>query len=265
MNEFVDTRGTLKTIESVIRYIRQIYPGKSIELFSHPVTISPGLPKHRYSYDSFQFNTRLERKAVAQGAPLDLDDGGPDVISRYQKGYNQGRVPWIVMQEIGFEDCDYISIERPWQNWIQIAKIWPVELHVPCREPLEHLMSQCNYIHQKFDCEATDLVKEVRKCFVHSERFHAKLTEVKNLTMKCFNAAPVEPYLEYMDQLLQKKRIPRKYIHRTTNDHRNREKECIWKNQTLADNVLEILLSHDYYRWCNQCIGSDNDLLRQER
>ena len=168
-----------------------------------------------------------------------------------------------VMREIGFENCDYISLESNWQEWIDIAKIWPLELHVPCRDPIEHLMSKCNFRNHRFNCNASNLVNEIKRCAVKEDRFHGKLTQLDNVTLKCFPAAPVKPYLEYMDQYLQKRRVKTNYIHRSTNKQRKKENECIWNNQTLANTVLKVLLSQDYYRWCNGCMGSKNDLAMQ--
>ena len=218
--------------------------------------------QNSYSYDAFQFNKRMERKTESQEEGiLDIKDGGPDLISQQYRDYNRGRVHPNVMDEIGFEDCDYISLETRWQAWSNISKVWPLELHVPCRDPLEHLMSQCNHVKKQFDCDSPDLKEQVKKCIVTDKRFHVRLKNVPNLTMKCFNAVPVEPYLEYMDQYLQRKRLKTQYIHRSSNSHRDRQQECIWKNEIVANAVLKILLSNNYFRWCHECIGSNNDLL----
>ena len=51
-------------------------------------------------------------------------------------------------------------------------------------------------------------------------------------------------------------------IHRDTNKKRNKTRECIWKDRNLdvKAEVLNILLNHDYYRYCDECIGSADDL-----
>ncbi len=190
---------------------------------------------------------------------------GKDIISEKYEGYNRGRVFPTIMDEIGFEDCDYIALEFKWVNWIDIAAMWPLQLNVPCREPLEHLMSQCNYQNISFDCNATDLHLGVEKCLIGMSRFHLKMTQLQNVTMKCFNPIPVKPYLELMDQFLQRKRIEIPYVHRDSNKPRHKDDECIWENPDVADRVLKILHSFDYYKWCKECIGSENDLLRVPR
>lgn len=144
---------------------------------------------------------------------------------------------------------------------MDVAKIWPLELHVPCRDPLKHLMSQCNHQHLVFDCEASDLREQVRNCLTRFERFSTNLAQVQNLTLKCFNPIPIEPYLQYMDHILEKKRLETNYVHRDTNDPRHEENECIWNSPLVAKRVLDILYDHEYYQWCQDCMGSENNIL----
>lgn len=215
-----------------------------------------------YSYDAVQMNKRDEEWAKAHRGQVTVKNGGPDIISEKYEQYSRGRVPPLVMKEIGFEDCDYISMETSWMIWKSVAKVWPLELHVPCRDPLEHLMSQCNHRYHKFNCGAKNLRDEVKRCLLDPERFDAQLARLDKVSLKCFSAVPMEPYLEYMDQFLQRKRVETPYVHRDSNKPRHKDQECIWKNQTTADRVLEILYTYDYYHWCRDCMGSEHDLLR---
>lgn len=194
--------------------------------------------------------------------------GGPDLISYKYPNFNRGRVSPEVMREIGFEDCDYISLELPWEIWKEIAPLWPMELHVPCRDPLDHFMSQCNHKGIEWNCEddtwnqdSTTLWDQIDACLVGMDRFNFLLTRIDQLQLKCFTPIPIEPYLEYMDQYLQRKRIPMPYIHRSSNTPRIKATECIWKNTALAERVLKYLRGYDYYRWCQECLGTENDLL----
>jgi hypothetical protein len=53
-----------------------------------------------WSYDAYQFNERVNASGSSSvHAPKDM-------ISQQYKGYNRGKVPGKVMNEIGFEDCD---------------------------------------------------------------------------------------------------------------------------------------------------------------
>ncbi len=229
-----------------------------MEHFDHQVSYHRPIS---YSYDAVQFNQRVKTMVESTGV-ADLNKvGGPDLISNKYKDFNRGRVKPDIMQEIGFEDCDYISLELPWDTWTGIAQMWPLELHVPCRDPLDHLMSQCNHRKKEFDCDSNDIPGQVDDCLIGADRFDNSLIQMNHLTLKCFNPIPIEPYLEYMNRYLQKKRIQTSYVHRTSNLPRIKASECIWKNKAMADLVLKILNGYDYYRWCQQCMGSQNDLM----
>jgi hypothetical protein len=188
-----------------------------------------------------------------------------DSISELYPNHNRGRVPGPIINETGFEDCDYISLERPWESWINVAQLWPLELHVPCRDPLKHLMSQCNHRHVVFNCEAHNLEHEVEKCLTRFERFSTDLLQVPDLTLKCFNPIPIQPYLQYMGNILEKKRLETNYVHRDTNDPRHEETECIWNSTTISNQVLDILYEYEYYQWCKDCMDSESNLLGHSR
>jgi hypothetical protein len=194
-----------------------------------------------YSYDAYQFNERVNASGNSSVyAPK-------DVISQLCKNdYNRGRVPKGLMSEIGFEDCDYISLEGSWKTWKIFKELPSLELHVPCRDPLSHLMSQCNFREIRFNCTTDDLPYEIESCIVADKRFSRDLEKEKNINLKCFNPIPVEPYLEYMSERLQRKRIDSSvYVHRDTNMPRNNKYlECIWNEPDVATQVRGIMLQN---------------------
>lgn len=196
-----------------------------------------------YSFDYFHHNLRLKNATRGQ--------------------WKRGKVDPKEMEEIGFEDCDWISQESIWTFWEQFENWFvPMELHVPCRDPVDHLMSQCNFRGINFECDR-DPVESVQKCTVAMQRFSLKLeTEYKNITLKCFDDSyTFSKYIKYMDERLQKRRIQSSYVFRSTNKPRKKEQECIWNNTGLQEEVKAHLInSHDYYEYCNRCIGSENDL-----
>jgi hypothetical protein len=209
-----------------------------------------------YSYDAFQLNKRFS----GSGAH-DVKANLGDLVSKAYSGHNRGKVPAEVMGEIGFEDCDYISMERGWKLWKQF-RVWSMELHVPCRDPLGHLMSQCNYKQKTFNCKAANLGKEIGRCMIAMNRFSHQLANQPNISLKCFDSIPPHNYIEYMGHKLQRKRIESDYVHRSSNRPRDKEQECIWDSPDVASAVEDILLSkYDYYRFCDQCLGSKNDIL----
>ncbi|CAB9509777.1 expressed unknown protein [Seminavis robusta] len=171
----------------------------------------------------------------------------------------------------GFEDCDYIALEEKPDFWTPLfQQLGPIELHVPCREPLQHLRSMCNYannwrgIRRIFNCSATDLRQEVQNCDAGLFRLQQSFRQQPNMTaLKCFDPLPPQRYTDYMGDILQPKRLPSEYVHRETNlPHDKSFTECIW-NQTKEwqDNLLQIMRKHwYYYNFCHSCLGSKHDL-----
>jgi hypothetical protein len=193
-----------------------------------------------YSYDAYQFNERAANSGETLLKKIAVKSD--DLIAKQFKKHDRGRVPGKIMQEIGFEDCDYISMESPWKFWKKFNdKEWPwpssLELHVPCRDPLRHLMSQCNHKSKHFNCTAEDLPHEISKCLVGNGRFSRALEKQSNIDLKCFNPIPMEPYLEYMAERLQRKRIEAAYFHRDSNTPRDKGSECIWNDPDVAKQV----------------------------
>ena len=189
----------------------------------------------------------------------------------------------IPMEDItnwGLEDCDYISMETAefdaeghgyppfWEqtsNDLYRKANLTMELHIPCRDPLEHLMSLCNYKRKEFNCSNPDLEQEFWRCNTlgRSLRFHINFTKLPHVVTKCFNPIPADTYIHYMGQRLQPRRVTDVLVNISTNRPRQRDSECIWKdqNQHVRDQMLKIMLDMDYYKYCSNCIGTKDDLL----
>mmetsp|Transcript_6223 Transcript_6223/g.9080 ORF Transcript_6223/g.9080 Transcript_6223/m.9080 type:complete len:318 (+) Transcript_6223:1813-2766(+) len=214
-----------------------------------------------YSYDAFQDNERAKIK-LKKGQAI--------------KPQGRSRVGLKSMKEIGFEECDYVSVETRkgvetdwtfWRDTFGDGKFHglKMELHVPCRDRLDHLMSQCNYKHQKIACDAEtdeELFESVKKCFTYVlQRYDEKLQN--HFDVKCFDfKKQFTDYLKYMSGILQKRRfqsIP--YVKRETNSPHNQTNECIWGNATVSEKVEKYLLETvPYYQFCDKCMGSDNEI-----
>jgi len=223
-----------------------------------------------WSFDAYQFKLRYKEQSSRHGSDigiLNVSDSifslnVSDSISKLHPTYNRGRVPPTYMKERGFEDCDWISVEQSWNTWAEILPDYPIELHVPCRDPIQHLMSQCNYKLKVFDCNSADLQKEIDRCLVEANRFHRRLQQDDHVSLKCFNPIPIDPYLDYMGTLLQRKRIETDYVHRDSNRDRNLTAECIWNRKDILEKVGVLLRRMDYYKFCSECMGSEDDVLR---
>lgn len=177
------------------------------------------------------------------------------------------RVPSNVMNEIGYENCDYVSHETGWQFWPDTFQNWdvPIELHIPCRDPIGHLMSMCNYRRITFNC-SREIIPEVNRCLLQMDRFSMDLVDsYTNIHAKCFPSNAINEYLDYMDGRLQRRKKEVEYLFRATNKPRTPESECIWNDKVVFENAKKYLLSKfDYYQYCDSCIGSKDDLLRKQ-
>ena len=169
--------------------------------------------------------------------------------------------------------CDWCSIEDSFKRWYEVAKaVYPVplELHVPCREPIDFLYSMCNFRSNKILCNASepDLLQQVRKCLVHMERFNDRDIQkwdpnvTAPVTLKCFDPIPIEPYIEYMATKLQPRRFVHSYVHRETNKPHDKTQECLRYDEGLKATVTQYLIENvAVFRFCKGCIGTKDDLL----
>jgi len=208
-----------------------------------------------YSYDAFQDNERNKKKVM----------GG-----RVIRPNGRSRVPFVTMEEIGFEECDYISVEHDWQFWKEYFGNCTfhglsMELHVPCRNRIDHLMSMCNFRPgRKIACNAKtdeELIESVKKCFFNMERYDHGL--LNHFDVKCFDfKKQFTEYPKYMSGILRKRRFQSTpYVKKDTNLPRNKTDECIWENVTVLEKVEKYLLeTFPYYQFCNTCMGSKNEI-----
>lgn len=221
-----------------------------------------------YSFDAFQAATRFTTAAFGAGY-TDANNATVwlpvnDTYSARNATFSRLRVPRDIMDEIGYEDCDWVSFEGYFEFWSRFAR-WPlpVELHVPCREPVDHLMSQCNFLGKTFECGEADVASAVASCAFGQERFNPTLAHISdNVRLRCYRSEHTFPhYVDYMAARLQEKAIPAPYIFRATNAARNRNAECVWSAPHEAARVREHLVANDdYYKFCDACLGSGDEL-----
>jgi len=216
-----------------------------------------------YSYDFTSVNQRQASKQKGDKTSNEYKD----IYAVTYNRYSRQRVPPSIMEEIGYHNCDYISHETSWKFWGNKGTYIPdhtMELHVPCRDPIDHLLSQCNQRRREFNCD-TNIRNSVEHCLLRaavSDRFSKKLKTMEGITLKCFNPVPIDDYIQYMSTRLQRKRIPPEpYVHVATNQDRNKSKECLWKSPALQEEVRTFLIENvEYYNFCDSCIGSKDDI-----
>jgi hypothetical protein len=214
-----------------------------------------------YSYDAFQANI------VAQKA------NGGEAVSSLDN--HRDRIERKVMFDIGFHDCDYVSHEINSEFWITRfgdAKFFdiPMELHVPCRDPLDHLMSYCNYKKMELRCnheKDEGFYRNIDKCMSLMKQFKRYTHKLKlHFDVKCFDfEKQFTTYMDIMAEKLQRRRIVSDpYIQRETNQHRNKTNECIWGREDLQEKAkMHLLKTMPYYQFCNDCMGSENELTKE--
>jgi len=156
-----------------------------------------------YSFDAHQTQIRHHQYHQPQPSHTSANDS----VSRLYPTYHRGRVPLELMWERGFENCDWISLEAPWEQWSKIGSVLlnthiysnntnthnnnmsipsrllplTLELHVPCRfDSVDHLMSQCYHQEIVFDCSTaattnTMLQRQVDRCLMGTNRYDDNL------------------------------------------------------------------------------------------
>jgi len=184
------------------------------------------------------------------------------------------------------DQCDYISSEGQIVFWLDRQWSKPLELHVPCKDPIELLMSNCYHpahFYPGFDCSPENVTEEelgdqIDRCLHHGRRlrFETRLYEEAsnhNITLKCFDyKKEFTDYIKYMDERLEHN--PRKeelvaakhgklvhYKKPPSTSRRNVSSECIWKDLDLKRRVKGYLLdNYFYFRYCADCLNSSDDL-----
>jgi hypothetical protein len=117
------------------------------------------------------------------------DDRAPEFGDSLHKDWS-----FDSMTKKGFHDCTLVSHERNWDVWVEQvlpdhkfhANATKVML-LPCRDPLEHFFSQCNYNQHnatKIFANVTSCEEGINKCgLVARNRFDIKISRARLL--KC--------------------------------------------------------------------------------
>jgi len=180
--------------------------------------------------------------------------------------------------DMGFEDCDYVSMEtdvgavRFWDGTFGKGRLhnMTMELHMPCREPIDHLMSQCNHRKRKLRCDAKtdeEFYTDIMGCLIflkQSDRRNRYDHRLKGLfDIKCYDfKKQFTNYWDKMTQLLQPRRVESSpFVKRETNTPRDKATECIWQHPDLMEKANSYLLEKvPYYQFCDTCMGSENEI-----
>lgn len=167
----------------------------------------------------------------------------------------------------GFEDCDYVSMETNWKFWLKDERFHsiPRELHVPCRDPIDHLLSQCHFKGEYLKCDASsdeEFFRSIDDCVIDMNlRFDTALLDKCDVHCFDFNNQ-FTTYVEYMADKLQPRRLVSSPFERRYSDTpRNKTEECIWVSPKLMEKAeMYLLETFNYYQFCGSCIGSEKEI-----
>jgi len=236
-----------------------------------------------FSHDFNVINAFLKEKRDARDARIALtqergrrvlynNDARRKVNRKGQNIFNHGHFVPAVMVEVGFQDCDYVANEIGAKFWAHAFGEWhrPLELHVPCRDPVDLLLSMCNYQKVEFTCKS-NFKEEVDLCFgKENQRFDTELLTHPNIHLKCFRSPhSLAKYLDYMGERLEKKEVTDEYVPRDSNNPRKRNEECLWQQDYSYRMELVRYLRKNtvymkkYFQFCEECLKSEDNLISQ--
>jgi hypothetical protein len=176
---------------------------------------------------------------------------------QYTNQWSESRVPIETMFKRGFADCKYISLEAEHSIWKSIAKLGPIELHLPCRRPFEHFLSTCN--HRGYNLQpTTPLETALTKCDTEvGSRFSVILNNTANMSLKCYSfESQFGDYLGKLAQFLPHRKSSVSYVFRPTNKV-NTYKTSYFPDEFVKNMTKKLLNTYDYYRFCDWCLHSN--------
>ena len=108
-----------------------------------------------------------------------------------------------------------------------------------------------------------------QKLVLQMVRFSHHLLSLRNIHVKCYDWRNSfnGNYFDLMDKVLQRKRNEGKFRFRATNQPRRKKSECLLNaTPAVQKQVRDYLIEHyDYYRFCDHCLGSEDDLFTHGR
>ena len=194
------------------------------------------------------------------------DDRVRENSDRTYAGYGLDRVHPERMSGWGFHNCVFISHECSHDEFVSVARLPAFRnvsktVIIPCRDPVDHFFSQCNFNNENFtkiaetsvDCSAA-----ISSCALAWNRFDATMLHVfDNVIM--FKYDEIELLMESIDAALPKRTISlkdRRYYR--TNADRNTHNEKGSTSCSLETLRAELTRRWSYYRLCENYLGNSN-------
>ena len=216
-----------------------------------------------------------------------LVEKNPDLFKGFKRS---GEVSKLLQLQ---DQCDYMSLEVGYNFWLKQNWTRPLELHIPCKDPIELLMSNCYWPPKSnvgFDCSPTNVTpnalrQQIDNCLSLKSldgrlRFNKHLSEQAprhNITIKCFDAKKeFTEYIDYMGARLEHYPKVEDLVRFSKKEDgelvtverpwsfsaRNKSAECIWKDSDLLQRAKAYLFEkYFYFPFCRECLNSSDNLL----
>ena len=178
-------------------------------------------------------------------------------------GFNLDRVHPQWMSDWGYHNCALISHEINHSGFSKIAAMDFFEnvsktLIIPCRDPIDHLLSQCNHRGRNFtaiESNATNCTVVVNSCRLAWDRYD-------NAMLDNFDSIVLFKYDEF-DELLRRLdgSLPRRAVSLETDGYYRTNKDREKVNEHASENcsweALKEGLTHSwsYYKLCDKHLG----------
>ena len=179
------------------------------------------------------------------------------------------------------EECDYVSSQKRFRWWID-THTWdhrPIEMHLPCRDPIDMLVSHCFTGEQPkgWDCKpgitVPEIDEQIFRCLgkgdnsILDKQFGLKFLRLlknreANATVKCYDDdQTLDHYVDYMDQRLEHREpIVQINMCRASNPYQAAA-ACLYEDENLRAKVKRRLLNYYYYfKYCQRCLPTSNNL-----
>jgi hypothetical protein len=192
-----------------------------------------------------------------------LEDTVRNTTDATFKGYGLDRVHPTRMQSWGLHNCVFISHEIAVPAFTRMVQL-TVFLNVtktgiiPCREPLDHLLSQCNHKGvnlTKLSSNNSTCAEIVSRCSVAWNRYDDSLLDVFDRVI-LFKYDDFDALLARLDRTVPRRVIAledKKYFR--TNRPRNTQNEEFGMSCSISTLREHLMRKWSYYRLCDNFLG----------
>ena len=151
-------------------------------------------------------------------------------------------------------------------------------MHLPCRDPIDMLVSHCFTGEQPkgWDCKpgitVPEIDEQIFRCLgkgdnsILDKQFGLKFLRLlknreSNATVKCYDDdQTLDNYVDYMDQRLEH-REPIVQINMCRASNPLAAASCLYEDENLRAKVKRRLLNYYYYfKYCQRCLPTSNNL-----